>query len=253
MYRLVLIISTFLALETLCGSFVAAGTATPENEALRPLHVEIDRIVEAERVGPPTSICSDSEFLRRVYLDLAGKIPTAQEARDFLQDTRPDKRALLIEALLQEPHFDRNFMRVLDVMLMERRIEKVVSPGKFREFLRTSIEDRKPLDSLVREIIVADGAKDQQRPAARFLLDRAAEPHVLTRDVGRLFLGWICSVLSVTIIPRSMTIYRATIMEFMLFSTARICLVLKKKKWSPNVLKERPRLSLCLKAVILRQ
>ena len=189
MYRLVLIISTCLALETLCGSFVAAGTATPENEALQPLHVEIDRIVEAERVGPPTSICSDSEFLRRVYLDLAGKIPTAQEARDFLQDTRPDKRALLIDVLLQEPHFDRNFMRVFDVMLMERRIEKVISPGKFREFLRTSIEDRKPLDSLVREIIVADGAKDQQRPAARFLLDRAAEPHVLTRDVGRLFLG----------------------------------------------------------------
>ena len=42
-------------------------------------------------------------------------------------------------------------------------------------------------------------------------------------------------------------------MEFMLFSTARICLVLKKKEWSPNVLKERPRLSLCLKAVILRR
>ena len=189
MYRLVLIISSLMVFETLCGSFAAAGTSTPDSDVAQPLHVEIDRIIEAESVGPQAALCTDSEFLRRVYLDLAGKIPTAQEALDFLQDTRSDKRAILIDTLLQQPHFDRNFMRVLDVMLMERRIEKVVSPGKFRNFLRTAIEDRQPLNELIQDILIADGVKDGERSAARFLLDRSAEPHILTRDVGRIFLG----------------------------------------------------------------
>ena len=153
------------------------------------LHRQIDALMNAERVGPPAKLCSDAEFLRRVYLDLVGKIPSADEARKFLADKRSNKRDLLITTLLKDPHFDRNFMRVIDVMLMERKPEKIVSPGIFRSFLRQSLAEEKGLDQLIREILIADGAKKEQRPAARFLLDRAAEPHVITRDVGRLFLG----------------------------------------------------------------
>lgn len=153
------------------------------------LHRQIDALMNAERVGPPAKLCSDAEFLRRVYLDLVGKIPSADEARKFLADKRSNKRDLLITTLLKDPHFDRNFMRVLDVMLMERKPEKIVSPGIFRSFIRQSLAEEKGLDQLIREILIADGAKKEQRPAARFLLDRAAEPHVITRDVGRLFLG----------------------------------------------------------------
>ncbi|MEK6247783.1 MAG: DUF1553 domain-containing protein, partial [Planctomycetales bacterium] len=95
----------------------------------------------------------------------------------------------MVDKLLEDSRFDRNFMRLFDVMLMERRPEKFVSPGRFREFLRVSFQQRKGLDQIVREIIVADGVDRQQRPAARFLLERDAEPHVVTRDIGRLFLG----------------------------------------------------------------
>ena len=189
MYRLVLIINSLWFFATLCGSFAGAKTSTPQVGTASPLHEEIDRVIDAERVGPPAPLCTDAEFLRRAYLDLTGKIPTAEEATVFLEDTRPEKRGKLIDMLLEQPHFDRNFMRVLDVMLMERRIEKVVSPGKFRDFLRTAIEDRQPLNALIRDILVADGVKEDERSAARFLLDRSAEPHVVTRDVGRIFLG----------------------------------------------------------------
>ena len=189
MYRLVLIISSLWTYATLCESSAVAETSAPPRGPASPLHEEIDRVIDAERVGPPAPLCTDAEFLRRVYLDLTGKIPTAEEAAIFLQDRHPDKRNKLVDMLLEQPHFDRNFMRVLDVMLMERRIEKVVSPGKFRDFLRTSIEDRQPLNVLIRDILIADGAKEDERSAARFLLDRSAEPHILTRDVGRLFLG----------------------------------------------------------------
>ena len=189
MYRLVLIISSLWFYATLCESSAVAKTSAPPRGPASPLHEEIDRVIDAERVGPPAPLCNDAEFLRRVYLDLAGKIPTAEEAAIFLKDTNPDKRNKLVDTLLEQPHFDRNFMRVLDVMLMERRIEKVVSPGKFRDFLRTSIEERQPLNTLIRDILLADGAKEDERSAARFLLDRSAEPHILTRDVGRIFLG----------------------------------------------------------------
>tara|TARA_Y100001933_G_scaffold6899_1_gene6203 strand:- start:3278 stop:5677 length:2400 start_codon:yes stop_codon:yes gene_type:complete len=189
MYRLVLIISSLWFFANLCVDFARAETSSPLSEFATPLREEIDRIIDAERVGPPAPLCTDAEYLRRAYLDLAGKIPSAQEATVFLEDTRSDKRSKLVDMLLEQPHFDRNFMRVLDVMLMERRIEKVVSPGKFRDFLRTSIEERQPLNTLIRDILVADGVNEDERSAARFLLDRSAEPHVVTRDVGRIFLG----------------------------------------------------------------
>ena len=155
----------------------------------KSLHRQIDELVDTERVGPPAPICSDAEFLRRAYLDLVGKIPSTKEAREFLADEAPNKREQLIKRLLKDPHFNRNFMRVLDVMLMERMPEKVVKPDTFRTFIRQSLEKEKGLDQLVREILIADGAKKDQRASARFLLDRSAEPHAITRDIGRLLLG----------------------------------------------------------------
>jgi len=155
----------------------------------KSLHRQIDALVDTARVGPPTAICSDPEFMHRAYLDLTGKIPSTKEAREFLADEAPNKRERLIKRLLKDPHFNRNFMRVLDVMLMERMPEKVVKPDTFRTFIRQSLEKEKGLDQLIREILVADGAKNEQRASARFLLDRAAEPHAMTRDIGRILLG----------------------------------------------------------------
>jgi len=153
------------------------------------LHRQIDELVDTARVGPPSAICSDAEFLRRAHLDLIGKIPSTKEAREFLADEAPNKRDRLIKRLLKDPHFNRNFMRVLDVMLMERMPEKIVKPDTFRTFIRQSLEKEKGLDQLIREILVADGTKNDQRASARFLLDRSAEPHAMTRDIGRLLLG----------------------------------------------------------------
>ena len=96
---------------------------------------------------------------------------------------------MLIDTLLEDSRFDLNFMRVFDVMLMERKPKKIVKPHLFRAFLRKSLEQRKGLDQIVREILTADGVGEDARPAARFLLDRDAEPHEVTRAVGRLFLG----------------------------------------------------------------
>ena len=78
---------------------------------------------------------------------------------------------------------------VFDVMLMERRPDKYVTTPEWRTFLAESFGANKPLNVLVAEILGADGVDENQRPAAKFYLDRAVAKDVLVRDIGRLFLG----------------------------------------------------------------
>ncbi|HZV06022.1 MAG TPA: DUF1549 domain-containing protein [Gemmataceae bacterium] len=157
-----------------------------------PLHERIDQAIAAAQpdfahhaAGP----ASDAEFLRRIYLDLIGTIPTAAESRAFLRDSSPVKRQTLIDRLLASPEHARHLATVLDVMLMERRRDKYVPHAQWLEFLRSSVAANKPWDQLVREILTSDGADSKTRPAAKFYLEREAEPNLLTRDISRLFLG----------------------------------------------------------------
>src|SRR5262245_30046850 len=157
-----------------------------------PLHERIDALIAAgkpdfEKHAAP--LAADAEFLRRVYLDLTGTIPTAVEARAFLQDSAPDKRVKLIDRLLASPEHARHLAHVFDVVLMERRPDRQVKKPEWHEYLRTSFAENKPWDQLVREILSANDEDSKQRPAARFYLDREGEPHLLTKDIGRLFLG----------------------------------------------------------------
>ncbi len=132
---------------------------------------------------------SDAEFLRRIYLDLIGTIPAATEARAFLNDRSPGKRPALIDHLLASPEHARHLATVFDVLLMERRPDKYVPRADWLEYLRSCVAANKPWDALVREILSSDGADKKTRPAAKFYLEREAEPNLLTRDISRLFLG----------------------------------------------------------------
>ncbi len=157
-----------------------------------PLHQRIDRAIAAAKpdfARHAAAPSSDAEFLRRIYLDLTGVIPTADEVRSFLKDSSPDKRQTLIDRLLASPQHARHFATVLDVMLMERRSDQYVPHAPWLEYLRASAASNKPWDQLVREILSSDGADAKTRPAAKFYLERQAEPNLLTRDISRLFLG----------------------------------------------------------------
>ncbi len=156
------------------------------------LHERIDRAVaagEEDFARRATASASDAEFLRRVTLDLTGTIPTSADARAFLSDTSPEKRAQLIDRLLASPEYARHMQDVFDVVLMERRPDKNVPRAAWQEYLRTSFADNKPWDTLVREILSTDGTDPKTRPSAKFLLDRDGEPNQSTRDVARVFLG----------------------------------------------------------------
>lgn len=154
-----------------------------------PLHQRIDQLLELGAVGPTAAVCSDADFVRRVWLDLAGMIPTAEEARTFLADQAPDKRTKLIDRLLASPQFNRHMALQLDAVINERRADKGVTTAEWQSYLYESLAAAKPLDQVLREIIVSDGVDAALRPAAKFMLDRDCEPNTVTRDLGRLVFG----------------------------------------------------------------
>ncbi|HEX7446296.1 MAG TPA: DUF1549 domain-containing protein, partial [Pirellulales bacterium] len=171
------------------------SAAPQENSAApaaAPLHELIDQQIAASLAAKGIAaapLADDAEFLRRIYLDLTGTIPTFGEAKAFLDDRSPIKRQQLIDRLLNSPEYARQMQRVFDVILMERRPASRIPQPEWERYLRESFAANKSWNELVREILAADGADANLRPAARFYLDREGEANVLARDVGRLFLG----------------------------------------------------------------
>lgn len=159
--------------------------------ARQSLHQQIDALIEAHPDFRSASAArtDDAAFIRRIYLDLNGSIPSAAEVRDFLADQTPEKRATLIEKLLSSPRYARRMQQVFDVMLMERRPSKHIKAQQWQAYLHDSFLKNKSWLDLSREILAADGVDEATRPAARFLLDRELKIDSVTRDVGRLFLG----------------------------------------------------------------
>ncbi len=168
---------------------LAASKFSPAEE---PLHVRIDQLIEASAAGPLAELSSDAEFHRRVYLDLAGRIPSMQETRSFFADTAENKRAALIERLLASDDHVRRFSQALHVMLMER----LGDHEEWQMFLQGAVRENKPWDQLVREILNPNAEDEQTRGSALWFTKRLenygqnpVDLPGLVRDVGRQFLG----------------------------------------------------------------
>lgn len=117
--------------------------------------------VAPEEVAPAPEI-ADAAFLRRVYLDTVGVPPTEEEARAFLQETAPDKRATLIDRLLADARWADHWVSYWQEVLAEN--PNMLKPslnnsGPFRWFLHESLADNKPLDRLVTELILLRGSE----------------------------------------------------------------------------------------------
>lgn len=172
------------------GSTPADSQARQESDALAN---RIDATIAEFHRGPEVPLAGDYEFHRRIYLDLVGRGPTGEETEDFTRRLQAgDKsseviRNEVIDDLLERDEFSRYYAKVLDVMFTERR--EVISVLEFRAWLRQWLEQRRPLNEMCTEILAADGTGAENRAAASFILNRQAEPNLVTRDVGRIFLG----------------------------------------------------------------
>jgi len=152
----------------------------------------IDALVfsNLKQVGvPPSPVCDDATFLRRVSLDIAGRLPTVEEARAFLSSTDSDRRDHLIESLLSSPDYADYFANKWTAVLRNKRDDTsdITANFAFHSWLRDGLLANKPYDQMVRELLAATGTI-RDNPAVAWY-KRVLEPQQQLEDVAQLFLG----------------------------------------------------------------
>ncbi|MBL8827500.1 MAG: DUF1549 domain-containing protein, partial [Planctomycetaceae bacterium] len=138
---------------------------------------------------PPSPVCDDSTFIRRVSLDIAGRLPTAEETTTFLANKAPNKREQVIDALLRTPDYADYFAAKWAAMLKNRRDDTsdITANFAFHAWVRDSLLANKPYDQIVRELLAATGTVMGNPPVAWY--KRVKEPKQQIEDIAQLFLG----------------------------------------------------------------
>jgi WD40 repeat protein/mono/diheme cytochrome c family protein len=153
----------------------------------------VDRFVASkwERMKiQPSSICSDSEFLRRIHLDLTGLPPTAQRVREFLADTTDSKtkREREIDTLLASDAFTDHWTnKWSDLLQVNSKFLGKEGAAKFKDWIRASIAEKKPYDRFVYEILTATGSNREHPAASYYKILRTPEETV--ENSTHLFLA----------------------------------------------------------------
>ncbi len=160
---------------------------------------------KAEKIEP-VPLADDAEYLRRLYLDLIGRIPSRAEARAFLDDRTPDKRERLVRRLLEEGKHVEHFVNVWrDLLIPEASNDNVQGQlTGFNEWLRKQFSQNAHYDRMVKDLLTVPFGSERVRsrrmmksdpsdaaaPSAQaFYLAKDAKPENLAASTARLFLG----------------------------------------------------------------
>jgi hypothetical protein len=136
----------------------------------------------------PSALCTDNEFVRRVYLDVIGQLPTIEEQDKFLADEKPDRRQRLIDNLLDRPQYARFWaLKWADLLRLQKDSLKESGMYKFYEWLIDVFESNKPFDRFATELLTAEGST-YVHPAANYYR-ACADPIVAAETTAQLFLG----------------------------------------------------------------
>jgi len=152
----------------------------------RPIEEVVDHYVDASIASAgvkPAPEADDPTFLRRLTLDLVGRIPTAAELRAFAGPAEPEKRARLVDRLMASPGFARHLADSFDAALMAG------VRGSLRDYLLAAFRDARPWDQVFREVMAADESTPGRKGSAEFLKARAKDGDRLTSDVSSVFFG----------------------------------------------------------------
>jgi hypothetical protein len=138
----------------------------------------------------PSPACDEATFIRRVTVDLCGRLPTPAEAKAFLEDKSADKRAKLIDKLLESPDYPAYFAMKWGSILRNSNLAGADQAAvAFHHWLKDMIARNRPYDEFVRGIVAAAG-EWQDAPAVNWLWqNRDDQLHMVTADVAQIFLG----------------------------------------------------------------
>ncbi len=158
-----------------------------------PSYGRIDDLVAAKwkRLKiKPSDVCTDAEFIRRIYLDLTGLPPSADAVRAFLADTRESrvKREVLVDALIGNPEFVEYWTNKWgDLLQVNRKFLGVEGSVAFRKWIRDQIANNTPYDQFVKTILTASGSNRENPPASYYKILR--EPTATMENTTQLFLA----------------------------------------------------------------
>ncbi len=156
--------------------------------AQRPIEAVVDHYIDALLTKDKVTAvkqADDATLIRRLTLDLAGRIPTVAEAQAFVNSTSPTKRAELVDRLLGSPDFNLHYRNELDVLL---------SPGRgggdeLRKYLTWAVEQNRPWNRMFGDMLAGDENDEHQKAALSFVRTRAKEIDDITNDTSVLFFG----------------------------------------------------------------
>lgn len=136
----------------------------------------------------PAEVCTDAEFLRRVQIDLIGTLPTAEEARRFLNDARPNKREQLIDELLKRPEFATYWaLKWADLLRVDRQALGHKAAYDEYRWIRTALAANMPLDQFARAVVTAEGPLSENPQG--YLFKAVPQPGPAASAVSQVFLG----------------------------------------------------------------
>ena len=191
------VIARFLGVVT--ASFVTIPRAEPlvvaQQEKFTPNNF-IDEFVFAKLKKlnvRPSALTTDDAFMRRVYLDTIGRLPTSDEVKAFLADTDPDKRSNLIDILLDTPEWvNLRTLKLADMLRIHPRSLGNGSFGEigatlFHEWVHETVAKNRPYDDFVRELITARGSTYQHGPPNYYRIEQ--QPAGRAETTAQVFLG----------------------------------------------------------------
>lgn len=164
------------------GGFVAAG----------PLDEAVLAALRARGIEPANR-CSDEVFVRRVYLDVIGTLPDPDELLGFLQDERPDKRAALVETLLQREEFaDYWAMKWCDLLRVKAEFPINLWPNAvqaYHRWVRDAVRANTPYDRFARDLLTSSGSNFRVAPVNFYRAVQGREPSSIAEAVALTFMG----------------------------------------------------------------
>ncbi len=138
---------------------------------------------------PPSPICDDATFIRRVTVDISGRLPTEQEDRDFLASSDPQKRDKLIDQLVDSPGYADLFANKWNMVLRNKRRQPQDTRGTYAFFawIRDALEENRPYDQIVRDVLTASGDVASNPPVTWYR--EVAQTNEQVEDTAQLFMG----------------------------------------------------------------
>jgi hypothetical protein len=185
-------VAVMVRYQGLCTVFQATVPLGAPVEKLPEPRNAIDKAVFAKLKAmgmPPSERCDDATFLRRVSVDIAGRLPSSREVVEFLADTNPAKRDVLIDRLLESDEHAEYFAGKWSALLRNKRTRPQDAPMNFafHGWLVDAFKNNKPYDQLVREVLAASGSPLDNPPVAWYM--QVKEPQQQLEDCAQLFLG----------------------------------------------------------------